>query len=151
MQSEIMGSTVYEDYIMRQIRNLMKTLLHIIGLREAGHPEAARQEIGEVYRQLFGEDGHLFLCIDSKTGAELLAHPEKMAVVADLFHEEAEIMRAGKQEDLQDMDRRALEYALEAFIAAPQSEENATRIKKLAKHVYREALDTRYQQVLEKL
>ena len=88
--------------------------------------------------------------MDSKTGAELLAHPEKMAVMADLLHEEAEIMRSGKQEYPLDMDRRALEYALEAFIAAPQSEENATRINRLAKYVSREALDTRYRQILEK-
>jgi hypothetical protein len=135
-----MGSTVHEDHIMRQTRNLMKILLHIIGLREAGHPEAARQEIGEVYSKLFGEGGNLFLYIDSKAGAELLAYPEKMAIAADLFHKEAEIMRAGKQEGPQDMYRRALEYAMEAFIAAPQSEENAARIKKLARDVSREAL-----------
>lgn len=146
-----MGWTVYEDYIMRQIRNAVKALLHIVSLREAGDLEETRQEIGEVYRQLFGDDGHLFLCIDSKAGAELLAHPEKMAVVADLLHEEAEIMRAGKQEDPRDMDRRALEYAIEAFIAAPRSEKNLTRINKLDKYVSRETLDARYRQVLEKL
>jgi hypothetical protein len=144
-----MGWTVYEDYIMRQIRNALKALRRIIGLREAGDLETARQEIGEAYRQLIGEDGNLFLYLDSKIGAGLLAQPEKMAVMADLLHEEAEIIRAGKQEDPQDMDRRALEYALEAFIAAPQSEENTTRINKLAKYVSREALDTRYQQVLK--
>jgi len=56
-----MGWTVYEDYIMRQIRNAARALLRIIGLREAGELEAARREIGEVYRKLFGDDGHLFL------------------------------------------------------------------------------------------
>jgi len=145
-----MGWNVYEDYIMRQIRNLVKALLHIIGLREAGELQAARQEIGKVYRQLFGDDGRLSLYLDSKTGAELLGHPEKMTVMADLLHEEAEIMRAGNEGDPRDMDRCALEYALEAFIAAPQSEENATRIKRLAKYVSREALDVRYRQIFEK-
>ena len=146
-----MGWTVYEDYIMRQIRNAVKALLHIIGLREAGDLETARQEIGELYRQLFGDDGHLFLYLDSKAGAELLAHPEKMALVADLLHEEAEIIRAGRQEDPRDMDRRALEYAIEAFIAAPRSDENPTRINKLEKYVSRETLNARYRQVLEKI
>jgi len=44
-----MGWTVYEDYIMRQIRNAIEMLLQIIGLRETGDLEWARQEIGEPY------------------------------------------------------------------------------------------------------
>jgi hypothetical protein len=146
-----MGWTIYEDYIMRQIRIAAQTLLRIIGLREAGDLEAARQEMGEVYRRLIGLDVHLFLRLDSKAGAALLARPEKMAVMADLLHEEAEIRRAGRQDNPQDMDRRALEYALEAFMTTPSSEENASRINKLMKYVPLDTLDARYRQALEKL
>jgi hypothetical protein len=87
--------------------------------------------------------------MDSKTGAELLTRPEKMAMMADLLHEEAEILRAEKHGDAHGTDRRALEYALEAFMAAPESEENAARIRKLAEFVTPETLDDRYREALK--
>jgi hypothetical protein len=144
-----MGSSMHEDYIMRQIRAAVRILLHAIGLREAGDLEAARQEMGEAYRELLGRDAVLFSKMDSKTGAALLSRPDKMAAMSDLFHEEAEIMRAGKQGDAQNMDRRALEYALEAFMAAPESEENLSRIQKFAERVQTGALELRYREALE--
>jgi hypothetical protein len=146
-----MSWTVYEDYIMRQIRAAVRILLHAIGLKEAGDLEAARREMGQAYHELLGKDAHLFSRMDSKTGAALLARPEKMAVMADLFHEEAEILRAAKQGEPEDMDRRALEYALEAFMAAPESEENTARISKLAGYVKGETLETRYREALENM
>jgi hypothetical protein len=39
MPGEMMGWTVYEDYIMRQIRDAVKALLSVIGLREGGDLE----------------------------------------------------------------------------------------------------------------
>ena len=53
--------------------------------------------MGEAYRELLGVDSHLFSCMDSKAGAALLARPEKMAVMANLFQEEAEMLRAAKR------------------------------------------------------
>ncbi len=144
-----MGSSLHEDYIMRQIRAAVRLLLHAIGLREAGDLEAARQEMGLAYRELLGGDPALFLNMDSKTGAGLLSRPDKMAVMADLFHEEAETLHAAKQGGPQAMDRRALEYALEAFMAAPESEENASRIRKLAALVPADQMEARYQEALD--
>lgn len=144
-----MGTSIRDDYIMRQIRAAVRIMLHAMGLRQEGDLEAARQEMGLAYKELLGTDAHLFSSMDSKTGASLLARPEKMAVMADLFHEEAEIMRAGSQDDFQDMDRRALEYALEAFMAAPESDENQTRIRKYAGRIPTESLETRYREALE--
>jgi hypothetical protein len=144
-----MGSSMHEDYIMRQIRAAIRLMLHAMGLREAGDLEAARREMGLAYRELLGNDPVLFSRMDSKTGAALLSRPDKMAVMADLFHEEAELMRAAKREDARSMDKRALEYALEAFMAAPESEENRARIRKFAGRVQSERLDVRYQETLE--
>jgi len=144
-----MGSSMHEDYIMRQIRAAVRLLLHAIGFRVAGDLEAARQEMGNAYRELLGSDALLFSSMDSKTGAALLARPEKMTVMADLFHEEAEILRTAKKGDPEAMDRRALEYALEAFMTAPESEENAARIKRLAERVKAETLDARYRETME--
>jgi len=146
-----MGSSVHEDYIMRQIRAAVRILLHAIGLREAGDLEAARRELGEVYRELLGSETFLFSKMDSKTGADLLSRPEKMAVMADLLHEESEMLRAAKQHDGASLDKRALEYALEAFMVAPKSNENVSRIKKLAERVPLETLDERYRELLKDL
>jgi hypothetical protein len=144
-----MSPSMQEDYIMRQIRAAVRLLLHAIGLREAGDLDAARQEMGLAYRELLGKDPALFLKLDVKTGAGLLSRPDKMALMADLFHEEAETLRALKRGDPQDMDRRALKYALEAFMAAPESEENALRIRKLAALVPADQIESRYQEALE--
>ena len=146
-----MGWTVYEDYIMWQIRMAIQLLLQILRLRKKGELATAREKMGDAYRELLGADAHMFLYLDSKTGAGLIGNPEKTAVLADLFHEDAELMRAEKHGSPQNMERRALEYAIETFIVAPLSKKNTSRIRKFAQYVRREILDSRYRQVLEEL
>jgi hypothetical protein len=146
-----MGGSVYEDYILRQLRMVARILLRLAGLREAGKFDEVRSELETAYQMLLGSDASLFFQMDSRTGAAFLGRPDKMAAMADLLHEEAEMSRAVKNGDPDPIDRRALEYALEAFLADPSIDGAESRIRKLAPRVRAETLDPRYLEGLEKI
>jgi hypothetical protein len=146
-----MGGSMYEDYLMRLIRSLAEAVARIMGLRTAGKFQEARTELELAYQTLLGSDALLFFQMDSRTGAMFLSRPDKMAALADLLHEEAELSRAEKNGDPGSIDRRSLEYALEAFLADPGTDGAESRIRKFAPHVRVETLDQRYREALGKI
>ena len=142
-----MAGLMREDYIMRLVEMMTQALIRLAGMREAKHFDEAEVELEAAYQTLLGSNAELFRRIDAKTGAELLADPQKSAMLSDLLHEEAELIRAvdGYPESL---DQLALEYSLEALMAKPNSDEIKTRVEKLAPFVESELLDERYREAL---
>jgi hypothetical protein len=142
--------TIEDDYIIRMIRMFAQVIARIIGLRTSGQFDEARVQLDLAYQTLSGGISDLFSQMDSETGARLLADPEKMAVMAELLHEEAELARAGKNGDPETLDRRALEYALEAFRMDPEDGSVRSLARELSVHVDAGTLDQRYRDALER-
>jgi hypothetical protein len=114
-----MSPSLRDDYIMRLIEKTAAAVARMIGLRTAGDFTAAHTVLDAAYRSLIGDRGRLFSMMDTETGARLLAEPEKMALMADLLHEDAELQRAAQEGDGRDLDRRALAYARLALADKP--------------------------------
>jgi hypothetical protein len=124
-----MSTSIRDDYILRLIRDATQAVARMFGLRTAGDFSAARTVLDSAYRGLLGPDADLMSRLDAKTGARLLIVPEKMALMSDFIHEEAELQRASKTGDGLELDRRALEYALEAAALDPASEDILARVR----------------------
>jgi hypothetical protein len=118
-----MSPSLRDDYIMRLIEKTAKAVAQMIGHRQAGDFTAAHAVLDAAYRSLLGSDAVLFSRMDVETGVRLLVEPEKMAVMADLLHEDAELARAAREGDGLEMDRKALEYARKAAEARPEDED----------------------------
>ncbi len=69
--------------------------------------------------------------MDPETGARLLAEPEKMAVMSDLLHEDAELQRTAQEGDGAELDRKALAYAKLAAEARPGEAEYQRLVEKM--------------------
>ena len=88
-----------KDFILRTIeemaRFLAAALRRALGLAEAGQHEAALQEIGEAYRELFGLDGRFLHLMSAAQVAQALGHPERLRLLAQLIEADAGIREAG--------------------------------------------------------
>jgi hypothetical protein len=114
-----MSSSIREDYLMKLIEQTAKAVAQMMGLRRSGDFTAAHAVLDAAYRSLLGPDALLFSRMDPETGSRLLAEPEKMAVMADLIHEDAELQRAAREGDGAELDGKALAYARLAAEARP--------------------------------
>lgn len=115
-----MATSIREDYLLRMIEQTAKAVAQMIGLRKSGDFTAAHAVLDAAYGSLLGPDALLFSRMDPETGAKLLAEPEKMAVMADLIHEDAELRRAAQEGGAAELDRKALAYARLAAAARPE-------------------------------
>jgi hypothetical protein len=128
-QDDPMTASIRDDYILRLVRDATAAVARLLGMRTAGDFSAAQTVLESAYRGLLGPDADLISRLDTETGARLLIVPEKMALMSDLLHEEAEIQRAAKTGDGLESDKRALEYALEAAVLEPDSEDILARVR----------------------
>jgi hypothetical protein len=115
-----MSSSIREDYLMKLIEKTAQAVAQMMGLRTCGDYTAAHAVLDAAYRSLLGPDALLFSRMEPETGSRLLADPEKMAVMADLLHEDAELQRAAREGDGADLDRKALAYARLASASRPE-------------------------------
>ncbi len=127
-----MATSIREDYLLRMIEQTAKAVAQLIGLRKSGDFTAAHTVLDAAYRSLLGPDALLFSRMDPETGAKLLAEPEKMAVMADLIHEDAELRRTAAEGDGADLDRKALAYARLASAARPDDADFQQLVVKMA-------------------
>jgi hypothetical protein len=137
-----------EDYLMRIISQTMAALMTAIGLRKAGKYSEAFQALDQAFEQLSGLPAAVFKQLDD---ANLLAALTvqgqvdigRMAVLADLFGEEAEILNhQGQSGAASASSVRALRLYLEVVLAqdANLSAENIGRIETLYSHLKKQEL-----------
>ncbi|MDM7925312.1 MAG: hypothetical protein QUS35_04765 [bacterium] len=130
-----MSSSIREDYLLRMIEKTAKAVAQMIGFRKSGDFTAARAVLDAAYASLLGPDALLFSRMDPETGARLLGEPEKMAVMADLIHEDAELRRAAQEGGAPDLDRKALAYARLAAEARPEEAEYTRLVERMKSHI----------------
>jgi hypothetical protein len=134
---------IREDYVMRLIKQIAAVIARMVGLQGKGDHEAALRAAESAY-DLLGVPSELAAALDSATLAELLAHPEKIRLMARVVREEAEILRAkGDPVGCAARYRRAAELTLEARAREP-SDEDAGVLQELFRHFPTGSLHPRY-------
>ncbi|MGC4000129.1 MAG: hypothetical protein QM767_22915 [Anaeromyxobacter sp.] len=114
--------TIRKDYILRMIEELATAVARAMGFRRQGLLDEAIRVVEEASRSVVGMDLELAGAVDAATLAGMLTDPSRMAALARLMLERAEIAA-----DLGDgaLDaawrRRAVELWLEAFAAGGEA------------------------------
>jgi tetratricopeptide (TPR) repeat protein len=93
-----------EDFIIRMIRQAMAVLTGIIGLKNAGQYQQARQQIDQALEALLGRDADFIRLLDDPSLYSLLMKEDALdldalALIADLFKEEGDIHNLQDQKD----------------------------------------------------
>ena len=128
-----------EDYLMRIISQALAALMTAIGLRKAGKYLEAQQAIHQAIEQLTSLSANLVEQMDDASLLSLLTVQCKLdigrlAILADLFQEEGEILsRLGQSHEGYFATMRALRFTLEVFMAddGHLSAENIGKIETL--------------------
>jgi hypothetical protein len=146
-----MSASIRDDYILRLIRDATQAVARMFGLRTAGDFSGAQTVLDSAYRGLLGPDADMLSRLDVETGARLLAVPEKMALMSDLIHEEAELQRASKTGDGLELDQKALEYALEAAMLEPDEADILARVRLRMSGVSPDDIGPGYREALRRI
>jgi tetratricopeptide (TPR) repeat protein len=110
-----------EDYIIRMINLAIAALLRILGLKKGGDYQEALLLIDVTLEQLLGLRSSMAKNLDDNRMYYLLTrHDEldtqRLAIVADLFHEEGDIYAAlGREQESREDYARALRFDLEVL------------------------------------
>ena len=128
-----------EDYLMRIISQAMAVLMTVIGLRKAGKFSEARQAIHQAIEQLTGLPANLIEQMDDASLLSMLTTQGqldvgRLAILADLFQEEGEILpKLGQSAEGSSATERALRFTLEVALADDSnlSPENIGKIETL--------------------
>jgi hypothetical protein len=86
--------SIQRDYILRLVEALAQAIANAAGLRRKGAYQEARLELDRASGKLFGLDLGLVALLGPHAVAAQLGHPEKVARLADLLEERAEVDRA---------------------------------------------------------
>jgi len=111
-----------EDFILRMIRQAVAVLVQVIGLKKAGQYQEAEQAIDGALERLLGLRAGLLKQLDDGQILEMLTVQEKLdverlAVIADLFSEEGEILSSlNRPEEAAFAFERALRFYLETAL-----------------------------------
>lgn len=112
-----------EDYLIRRINQAIALILHAVGLRKNGQLEAALTDIDIALELLLGMRSVLLKGMDDRSLLQLLTlhgelDIERLALVASLFKEEAEIYEIeGRAADSFNDYLRALNFSMEVALS----------------------------------
>ncbi len=112
-----------EDYLMRMINQALAALLSAIGLKKRGKYQEARQAIDQAVEWLTSMPADLVDQMDEESILSMLTAQERLdaarlAVLADLFWEQGEILtQLGQEAQGTSSCARALRFMLEATLA----------------------------------
>jgi len=112
------------DYIMKIIQQFVQALASIMRARQAGDKKEARTQIRTAGRFYLKSDmAFLLACTPAQIVQHFEGDAEKLAMAADLFHEEALICE--KEEESQRLKISALHLYLAAILKDRQFQEPA--------------------------
>jgi tetratricopeptide (TPR) repeat protein len=115
------GETMFtEDYVMRMIRQALAVFARVAGLKKAGRHEEAQQALDQALEILMGLDAGVIKQMDDDSLLDALTtgdhlDADRLAVLADVFREEGEILAAqGRPVESQADFLRALNFFIVA-------------------------------------
>jgi hypothetical protein len=121
---------IREDYVMRMVKQFADAIARMLGLRQRGEHQAALDEAGRLYEDLFAIPREATDRVDTPTVASLLGRPDKIRAAAMLFWEEGHIYKA-KVGPLTAFARyrRAHELFLEARAIDPTEDDDSALLE----------------------
>jgi hypothetical protein len=132
------------DWIQRMIEQLAAALARIVGLRASGRLDEARAEIERAAGGIAGVDLRMIEAVDSAQAAALVRDPDRVAALARLALERAEVEGAsGDAAREEAWRRRAVELGLEAALAGASID---VEVRAAALAVAAEVLAPRYRE-----
>ncbi len=124
-----------EDYLIRMINLAIAALLRIIGLKKGGDYQEALLLIDVTLEQLLGLRSSMAKNLDDNRLYFLLTRndhldTQRLAIVADLFHEEGDVLSAlGRAQESRDDYARALRFDLEVLFNEGDEDQAVLRQK----------------------
>jgi hypothetical protein len=109
-----------EDYVMRMISQALAVFARVVGLKKAGRHEEAQQALDQALEVLMGLEAGVVKQMDDDSLLDALTagdhlDADRLAVLAEVFREEAEVLAA---QDHQAESRADFLRALNFFIVA---------------------------------
>lgn len=128
-----------DDHLLRTVEQVQATLRRLLGLRREEKWDEALALLQDAYGQVLGPLYGLAPRLDSGTAAQMIGHPERVRLWAELLAEEAAVRRSrGDAEQGRLLERRALELAMEAVQRDPRQ---AGHVRELVERLSPEAED----------
>lgn len=119
---------VQRDYILRLIEAIAAAIARILQRRAAGDFAGARREAHVARVELLGAIASVIDTVDSRTAADLIGDPWRLAALARLVLEDAITMRAmGDATVGAALERRGCELLLEAWLRGGELDAEAAR------------------------
>lgn len=115
-----------EDFILRQINIAVAILRQLLRLKEAGEHRKAQESVDQALETLLGLRASLLKQLDDRQILNMLItqdqlDTERLALVAELYKEEGELLiLQGQEQDGKIAFHRALRFYLEAALAEPE-------------------------------
>ncbi len=139
------------DYVMRLVKQLVELIAIVLRLKGAGKMNEAVQALENGCLSLLGIPYSALALVDSKSAADLLSEPTRIAAFARLLEERAAIEE--ESGDLLAASARrvhALEVYLEALLRAPTHQAAGEGLERLRAKVPAGRLKPRYAEALLK-
>jgi hypothetical protein len=86
---------IRKDYIERMVEQLAEFLAKLLQLRQE-HPQQAAELVEQACVELLGIEYQALTFADAASAAAILAHPQKVAILAALVQEQGEILGGGQ-------------------------------------------------------
>lgn len=144
---------IQRDFILRMIEAIAAAIARIRKRRESGDLVAARSEVHNAIVELLGPAAAMVGMLDSRTAANLVSDPTRIAMWARLLHEDAEILREMTRATEADAtERRVMELLLEAWRREKVFDEETQKTFELVRtRVPAAALDAGFRAIISEM
>jgi hypothetical protein len=107
---------VQRDFILRMIEAIAAAVARIVKRKQSGDLAGARKEVHDAVTELLGPASAMVGMLDSRTAANVVSDPKRIALWARLLSEDADVLRLmGRTKEAEATDRRTLELLLESW------------------------------------
>lgn len=146
-------SLYQRDFILRMIEALAAAMARILKRKQSGDLAGARLEVHNAVMDLLGPAAPMVGILDSRTAANLVSDPTRLALWARLLNEDAELLRLmTRTAEAAAVDRRVLEILLEAWRREKTfDEETRSLYEAVSARVPASLLDAGFQNIVQEI
>lgn len=120
---------VQRDYILRMIQAIAAAVARAMGRKATGDLVGARLELHNATVELLGPTASMVGMVDTRTAANLVGDPKRLALWAQLLHEDAAVLRDMQRVAEGDAtERRVVELLLEAWKREAAFDDDTRRV-----------------------
>jgi hypothetical protein len=143
-------SLVQRDFVLRMIEAVGAAVARALRRKQSGDLPGARRELHIACDEVLGPLSSLVARVDSRTAVSLIGEGRRVAAVARLLVEDADLLRLmARDVEAMALDRRTLEMLLEAFMRDGELDgEGESLVMLVRNRLPVESLDARHRESL---